>query len=151
MKKDFAVNRRGNVILVEIITFLLIVLWVYASFSQFFQLFDFKIRLEQFPFIGAFAKILFWLIPSLELAIALIFFFPSIRKIAMYLSAVLLILFSAYILALLFIADSIPCSCSGVIPSLSWKQHLFFNIGCLSMSLIGIVLPSKRKKKYSKY
>lgn len=150
MRRLFLVRINKKRIIIEIISFLFILLWVYVSTSKFSQLQNFKIQLRDFPFIGNYSEILYWIIPSIESLIALLFFFSVTRMAALYLSSILLLLLTAYILALLYIADSIPCSCTGIIPSLSWTQHLFFNIGWIVIALFGIVCCKKIKpnRKY---
>src|SRR5690606_796788 len=61
------------------------------------------------------------------------------RKWAMYLSSLLLLVFTIYIgMALLGFWEKIPCACGSVIRFLSWKQHFFFNLFFLLISIWGI-------------
>jgi putative oxidoreductase len=34
----------------------------------------------------------------------------------------------------------LPCSCGGVISSMSWKQHLVFNVHCIAINIVAINL-----------
>lgn len=151
MRRSFLGNSSRSKIFIEIVSFLLIVLWIYAAISQLTQLHNFHVRLGQFPFIGNYADVLYWLLPVTELIAAFLFFFSQTKMAGLIFSSVLLLLFTGYILALLYFADSIPCSCSGVIPSLSWTQHLFFNVGCFIMALLGVAYyPTfNQNRKYS--
>ena len=56
--------------------------------------------------------------------------------LALYVSSVLMVLFTLYILTVFHLAKSVPCTCGEIIPSLSWKEHLLFNLGCLVTALI---------------
>lgn len=130
----------------ELISFLLITLWFYAAVNQLLQLETFRIRLSQFPFINEYADLLAWFVPGVEIFIALIFFFPHLKDEAYFASFSLLLIFTAYIIAALNLSDSIPCSCNGVLPSLSWKEHILFNAVFLLIALAGLILsPEKRK------
>lgn len=133
-------------ILEQAISFLLITLWIYSAVGQLLQFENFKIRLSQFPFINEYADLFAWLVPGVEIVIALIFFFPHLKDEAYFASFALLLVFSAYIIAVLNFSVSIPCSCNGLLPSLSWKEHILFNIGFLSLALTGLILSPKQKK-----
>lgn len=134
-------------VLERVTSFLLIILWTYAAVGQILQWENFRIRMSQFPFIGEYAGILVWLVPGIEILIALLFFFSRLKDEAYLSSFSLLLIFTAYIVAVLNYADSIPCSCTGVLPSLSWKEHISFNVGFLVLALAGLIM-SPRLKKY---
>ena len=130
----------------EIISFLLIILWMYAAIGQLLQFKNFQIRLSQFPFISEYADLLAWLVPGVEVIIALLFFFPRLRDEAYLASFSLLLVFTVYIITVLNLSDSIPCSCNGVLPSLSWKEHILFNVGFLILALAGLVMSPQLRK-----
>lgn len=130
----------------ELISFLLIILWIYAAISKLLQLENFRIRLSQFPFISEYAHQLAWLVPGVEIIIALLFFFPRLKDEAYLASAALLLVFTAYIIAVLNLSDSIPCSCNGVLPSLSWKEHILFNVGFLLLAIAGLLMSPQLRK-----
>lgn len=127
-------------VLEQVTSFLLIILWTYAAVGQVLQGENFRIRMSQFPFIGEYASTLVWLVPGVEIIIVLLFFFPRLKDEAYLSSFSLLLVFTAYIIAVLNIADSIPCSCNGVIASLSWKEHIIFNVGFGFLSLVSLLL-----------
>jgi len=126
-------------------SFLLIILWTYAAIGQVLQWENFRIRMSQFPFIGEYGGILVWLVPGIEIVIALLFFFPRLKDEAYLASFILLLVFTAYIIVVLNFADSVPCSCNGVIGSLSWKEHIIFNVGFGLLSLFGLLLKPNQK------
>ncbi len=132
--------------IIEVISFFLIVLWIYAAVSKLLQFENFRVRLSQFPFIGEYAEILVWLVPGVEIVIALLFFFQRFKDEAFLASTTLLLIFTAYISAVINFADSIPCSCNGVLPSLSWKEHILFNLGFLVLALAGLAMSPQLKK-----
>ena len=124
----------------EIISLFFIILFMYAAFSKLLDYDVFVTQLEQSPFLSSTAGLIAWGIPVLEIIIALLFFFPGFRLLGFYASFVLMSIFTIYIIAVLNFADSIPCSCGGVINSLSWNEHLIFNVACVIVALLGVVL-----------
>src|SRR3546814_5749620 len=51
-----------------------------------------------------------------------------------------MLVFTAYLLNMVFTVDSLPCSCGGVISSMSFDQHIVFNAGFIVLAVIGLVL-----------
>lgn len=137
-------------IVVEIICSLFIVLFTYAAVSKLLDLKQFREQIEQSPLINSFADYVAWGVPVLEILTALVFFSPKLRLAGLWASFTLMAIFSTYIIYVLNFADSIPCFCGGVIASLSWSQHLIFNIGFVFLAILGISLiqkPIKNNKK----
>ena len=132
-------------VLEQVTSFLLIILWTYAAVGQVLQWENFRIRISQFPFIGEYAEILVWLVPGIEIVIALLFFFPRLKDEAYLASFCLLLVFTAYIIVVLDFSDSVPCSCNGVIASLSWKEHIIFNVGFGLLALVGLLLQPQHR------
>ena len=130
---------------VQIISMLFIILFTYAAISKLLDYENFKLLLKQSPFLGAHANLLGWGIPASELMIAVLFFFPKLSLEGLWSSTFLLMIYSAYIIIVLNFSESIPCSCGGIIPSLSWIQHLYFNIGFIVLAVGGILLSNSLK------
>lgn len=49
-------------------------------------------------------------------------------KVSLLLSSLLMWLFTIYVAFLYFFSPDIPCSCGGIISSLSWPQHIILNV-----------------------
>lgn len=124
----------------EIISLFFIVLFIYAAFSKLLNHEVFKTQLSQSPFIDQIAPLVAWGIPVLLLCIAGLLFFPGLKLAGLYAALVLMLLFTIYIIAVLHVATSIPCSCNGIIASFSWNEHLIFNVACIILAALGIVL-----------
>ncbi len=127
---------------------LFIILFTYAAISKLLDYENFKLLLKQSPFLGAHSNLLGWGIPAAELIIATLFFFPKLSLEALWSSLFLMVIFTAYIIIVLNFSESIPCSCGGIISSLSWNQHLYFNIGFIVLAACGILLAYPRKKSF---
>ena len=129
--------------LIEIIVALLILLFIYASASKLLDYQKFRVQLGQSPLLTALAGWVSWVIPSLEIIISIMLAFPKSRLIGLYASFSLMVMFTAYIIAITKFSDYVPCSCGGVLQNMSWNQHLVFNIGFVLLAVAGIILHSK--------
>ena len=129
--------------ILEIICFLLILLFVYAGCSKLMDYNAFKAQLSASPYIKNAASILAWLLPVIEIASAALLTVRITRLYGLIASMLLLLAFTGYISAMLLSGVHLPCSCGGVIKQLSWNQHLLFNLFFIMVSGIGIVLRQK--------
>lgn len=131
-------------IIIEIISSLLILLFLYASLSKWlaFKLFIGEMNNQPFP--NSLTPLLVWSIPIIEVLIAVALMFEKTRLPALYASLALMLAFTIYTVAILLHAFKyIPCSCGGVIRKLTWPQHLFFNLFFVGISLLGIMLKKR--------
>jgi len=129
--------------LLEIITFLLILLFVYTAVSKLIDFNNFKFVLNQTNELRPFANILAILLPLIEILTAVLLLMPSYRKIGLYFSFGIMAVFTLYVVYLIFFASFVPCACGGVIKGFTWKQHLAFNAFFTLLSMIGIWLNKK--------
>jgi hypothetical protein len=131
-------------IIIEIISSLLILLFLYASISKWLDFNLFIGEMNNQPLPNWMTPYLVWSIPMIEVLIALALIFEKSRLPALYASLILMLLFTIYSAAILLHAFKyIPCSCGGVIRKLTWPQHLFFNLFFVGISLVGIVLKKR--------
>lgn len=130
---------------IEIISSLLILLFVYAASSKLIEYSIFKTQLMNQLFFKTFAGLIAWLVLSIELLTALLLTVKVTRIIGLYASLIMLLIFILYIAGMLLSGKQLPCSCGGIIQQLSWKQHLIFNLFFLLLSFAGIVLGRKQK------
>ncbi len=148
MSVNYRTTEKKNLI-VEIISYVFIMLFVYAAVGKLLDFEQFRMQIEQSPLLSPFADFVAWGVPVMEILVSLLFFSPKLRLAGLWTSFTLMMIFSSYIIFVLNFADSIPCSCGGVIASLSWSQHLLFNMGFVFLALLGISLtqkPIKNKK-----
>ncbi|RYG54302.1 MAG: hypothetical protein EOO01_01925 [Chitinophagaceae bacterium] len=141
-KRKLKTDDRAN-----LFTNALIMLWVYASVSKLIIFQTFRHQLLTQHFDRDFAKALAYLLPSGELIIAVLLLFGKTRLTGQIFSALLLLIFSIYIIAILLGPENkVPCSCGGVLEYLGWKSHLAFNLTFLSVNIFAIRLTIKRKE-----
>lgn len=139
-------------VIVEGISVLFIVLFVYAGLTKLMEGDMFYNNILNSPIIGGrtMASIASWSIPLIELAVALLIAWPKTRLKGLFGALGLMLLFTGYTVGILFFAPYIPCSCGGVISLLSWEQHLVFNMMFLFLAVLGIGLSIKNQKMNDK-
>ena len=130
--------------LTEIIAALFILLFVYAAASKLIDYQQFRIQLGKSPMLTAFAGSVAWIIPTVEIFIALLLAIQKFRLGALYASFSLMVMFSAYIIAITRFSEYVPCSCGGVLQKMNWNQHLLFNTAFIFLGISGIVFQSHK-------
>lgn len=128
-------------LVVELISFLLMSLFLYAAFSRWFAFGEFKNEIDNQPYSNQLTPWIIYSIPSIEVLIALALMFERTRTVGLYASLILMSVFSLYtVAALLKLFAYVPCSCGGIVKDLSWTQHLLLNLFSVGISLVGILL-----------
>ena len=133
-------------IVVEIICFLFILLFVYAAGTKLTDYNKFIGQIGKSPLLTDYAEWIAWIVPSIELVIAVMLIIPKIRIVGLYAAFGLMVMFTFYIIAILSFSKELPCSCGGVLSLLGWKEHLIFNIGFVLLGLTGIILMNKKEE-----
>lgn len=137
---------RNKRLIIDIVVLLLVILFLYTAVSKFVDFDSFARDLNSQPFPNSLTPILKWILPILEIGIAITLFFERTRMIGLYCSFMLMSLFTLYTALVLFkLFDDVPCSCGGVITHLSWTQHLIFNL--FFVIIISIAIRLSREKK----
>ena len=134
-------NKRN--LIVDLVGWMFILLFTYAGLSKLLEFPEFRSQLGQSPLLTPYAEYVAWVIPSLEILIAMAILVPKFKLLALYACLFLMSLFTFYILAILNFSDYIPCSCGGILENLSWRDHLIFNILFILLAIIAIGLYPK--------
>lgn len=139
-------------VLPVLVSYLFILLFVYAAVSKLIDHSQFYNDLRNSIFFGSpvVSKIISWGIPVIELGTAILLTIPKFNKIGLYASLILMIGFTLYIGGTLLMNElgiaALPCSCGGVISHLSWLQHLLFNTFCVLLGIFAIYLGTDKNK-----
>ncbi|WP_418637279.1 MauE/DoxX family redox-associated membrane protein [Winogradskyella sp.] len=128
-------------------SYLFVLLFLYAATSKLLDFETFTVQLAQSPLLSAYAGIIAWLVPGIEILIACLLMFERFRMVALYASFTLMVMFTAYIYIILNFSDFIPCSCGGVLEKLSWTQHLIFNVVFIVLAGTAVFLSKHCNKK----
>ena len=133
--------------LIETIIFLYAILFLYTGISKLLEYDVFKENIAGSPILAPVASPIAWGVPLLEFSVTAMLVIPRWRLKGLYAAITLMILFTAYVIAILLFDKDLPCSCGGIIQQLSWPQHLFFNSIFILLAIWGIVLQKREKKQ----
>lgn len=137
---------RSKKSIVETLTALIVFLFMYTSLSK---LMDYDVFVEQLgksPLLGPIKEVLAIAIPAIELFLVVLLTLPKTRMAGLKGSFILLSGFTLYLIYMVSVAPTLPCTCGGVINQMSWTQHIFFNIAFIAMSAIAIRLSRQINK-----
>jgi uncharacterized membrane protein YphA (DoxX/SURF4 family) len=131
-------------LIILIIGMLFILLFVYASVSKWLHIEAFTNQMNAQPFDDKYTTFLVWSLPFTEIIVSLIIghniLNTSKKPTGLFLATGMMIVFTIYIIAILIgTYKAIPCSCGGAIESLTWRQHLYFNVFFIVIGVVGIV------------
>lgn len=130
-----------------VIAVLLIILFCYAAIAKLMDIDEFRRQLANQELPEWSKAPLLWLIPASELLLSVLLAFSQTRKIGYWGSAILMSLFSGYIgLVVMGYFDRVPCSCGGVLRSMSFETHLVFNLFFLALTIIGLYMFHSQNK-----
>lgn len=110
-----------------------ILLFSYTAVSKLsdYKTFVFQMQLAPLPLIKTVAPFIGRILPWVEIVLALMLSVERTRKLAAKIALILMILFEIYISWMQIVSIQtgikLPCTCGGIISSLGWVQHLFFN------------------------
>jgi putative oxidoreductase len=137
--------------IISTISFLLILLWVYAAASKLINFDQSRTQMLEQVFPAGFSEILAYAVPLAELGTSALLIFPKTSTAGLNASLFLLIQFTIYIgLVMLNAFGQIPCSCGGIMEKMSWGQHLVFNLFFLFLTLIALFQISKGRRPMGK-
>ncbi|MBB5437723.1 putative membrane protein YphA (DoxX/SURF4 family) [Pedobacter sp. AK017] len=129
--------------IVAIIAYLFVLLFLYAATNKLLDFEKFKAQIGQSSMLTAYAPVIAWAIPLLEIVISVFLMVPKTVTAGLYASFTLMVMFSAYISIMLTLSEHVPCSCGGILQKMSWGSHLIFNIVFVILGLVGILLKTK--------
>lgn len=132
--------------IIELTAALFILLFVYTGITKLIDQNSFRGVISRSPLIGQWATFLSWTLPIIELSAALLLLIPKTKKLGLWISLGLMILFTGYIGYMLLFSDHLPCSCGGVLQQLTWLQHLEFNILFTLLSALSIWFYTKHQR-----
>lgn len=148
MNKISKSNNFFQMAVIGVPAFLLFVLFLYAAYAKLSIYSIFVEQLNESPITQDFKDVLAWLVPSLEILLAISLIFKKTRLIGFYGSFFLMLLFTVYVFIIPhFFSGRVPCACGGIISALSWKGHFYFNLTFTLLAGIGLVAHSFRLQK----
>lgn len=113
--------------LTNITKYSVIFLFTYTAFDKLMHMMAFVGSIQKSPIIPlVLSEFVAYSVICIEIAIIALFL-SKFKKLGFLTAALLLLMFNVYITLMLLFSPFLPCSCGGVISSLSWTQHLIFN------------------------
>lgn len=144
MQKECAMK---SSILYPILICLLVFLFLYTGIAKMLDMDLFRHDMNNQVFPKKLVPVLVYFIPGIEIVTAALLCFDRTRFAGLLLSFVMMIAFTIYTaLVLTRVFHRIPCSCGGVVRSLTWPQHLAFNLFFTATAFVAIMLFTREKQ-----
>ena len=134
-----------STIIMEAIAILFVLLFVYAAISKILEYDKFVSQIGQSPLLTYFASWTPAFVIGTELLIAMMLASARWKLAGMYAAYALMLMFTAYIIAILQFSTFIPCSCGGILERLGWTEHLVFNLSFVALALAGIIIGERKR------
>lgn len=130
----------------EIICALFIMLFGYTGIAKLMSIDRFEV--EMFKGVSPFMQtnitpFLAIALPVFEIIVAIALIIPYTRRIALYVTLSLMVVFTLYVGAILSFVSVKPCTCGGVLQDMTWMEHLIFNFFFLILSVLGVIFYEK--------
>lgn len=139
-------ERYGKAI-VLIISLLAIFLFVYTGYTKAVEFDRFQSGLARLASLRPYSTFLAAFIIISEFVIAGLLMFQRTILLGLYAFTGMITGFTVFILYLLISGSKLPCYCGGVIESLNWVQHSWFNLAFIILGLIGIYYAGATKNQ----
>lgn len=136
--------------IVIVISYLFILLFVYAAVSKLLDFEVFQVQIRQSPMLSAFAGLVSVGVIVIEFIASGLLIVHKTRLIGLYISFFLMVMFTTYIVIILNFSSYVPCSCGGVLEKMGWMEHLIFNICFAILTLVVLVLEKKQNDSQKK-
>lgn len=145
---NYKISVMKKTTILEIITVLYIILFLYTGISKVMDYTVFKEQIATSPILAPVSKLIALAVPAAEFLVTIMLVVPRWRLKGLYTSLGLMTAFTGYIIAVLLLNKEIPCSCGGVIELMSWSQHIIFNSIFIALAIAAIII--ERKVKHDK-
>ncbi len=130
----------------ELIAVLLIILFIYTASSKLLDIAAFRKQMLNQPLPETLKQNLVWLVPISEITTSIFLIIKPVRLYGFVLAFLLMLAFTLYVSLILTRTFAyIPCSCGGILNTLSWQAHLIFNIAFTLLALAGVIIERKRR------
>jgi hypothetical protein len=123
---------------------ILLAFFLYSAIDKLLHINNYAYWISKTPLLKQFSKWLPYVVPFVEIVVAIMLITNRWRLLALYASFYLLIAFVGYIITMLNIVDNPPFSYGGLLIRMSWGQQVVYNGVLAFVSMIGIILFEKR-------
>jgi len=138
-----SLSPRVRLIIVDIISYIFILLFLHTALDKIWKFNNFRQVLGFMPLLGSAGNIIAYVVPAAEITISALLIIPSTRKWGLAASLTMMLIFTSYLVFMIFYTDDLPCNCGGVISQLTWTQHIWFNSFFVLLGIVGFRLSQK--------
>ncbi len=124
--------------IVETIALILAILFVYSSLEKIIHITSNMRNFNKYPILSIYPRVSAILLPLSELI--LIYVLMTKRKAGLLASAIMMLIFTGYIIYMKNTMEHLPCPCGGFISKLNWSQHIVFNTILAVLAGVGTYL-----------
>ncbi len=129
----------------EVIVAAFIFLFAYTGLDKVVNLKQFEDTFSKLPFADLLEVRMYSLVPIIELSIVILLVIPRLRQIGLYCTFFLMLFFALFVLYMVLFVPKVPCSCGGLIKTMSWKQHIILNVLFTFLAAIGIKIKNRQR------
>jgi len=140
---QFLSSEKFRQVITDLIVYAFLILFMYTAANKLLTIKSFASTLAKSPLIGSFSMTIAWAIPVVEILIGILLILDSKRKWSLPAALALMILFTVYLSYMVLSGSKLPCHCGGVISTMTWQQHIWFNLAFVTFGFIG--LQTRRK------
>ena len=132
-------------VITDIAIYLFVILFMYTAAGKLLAIKSFASTLAKSPLIGSYNLFVAWAIPIIEIIIGLLLIIPPVKKMGLYAALFLMTVFTLYLIYMVFSGSKLPCHCGGVISSMTWQQHIWFNLGFIALAITGLAINKNKE------
>ena len=115
-------------------------LFLYTAYAKIADHHRFLEGLTRVHLISSFAELISFVVPVVEILVALLLLIPQAAKIGLYGFIAVMFSFTVYIISAMIWEKNLPCHCGGAIEKLSWSQHIWFNLVFMILAIFALRL-----------
>jgi len=139
-KRKFHISELAKERTIIAIRWICMALFVYTAYAKIIDHDRFLKGLTRVHLINGFAVIISFLVPIVEIIVALLLLIPKTAKAGLYCFLTVMTSFTLYIISAMIWEKKLPCHCGGAIEKLSWSQHIWFNLAFITLAIFALRL-----------
>ncbi|MES2374865.1 MAG: MauE/DoxX family redox-associated membrane protein [Bacteroidota bacterium] len=134
----------------QVTRLILIFLFAYTAVNKLLNLDVFRQSMMVAHIPEGLAEIISVIVPVSEIILVLLLTINQTKRLGLYGSLIIFLVFTGYIIYMKLWLSKLPCSCGGVIQKLTWNQHLFLNI-LLTVLIYYVIMVDKKNGEQNLY
>jgi hypothetical protein len=117
----------------------LIFIWSYTGIEKIIRFKESRKAFLNQPMPNEIEEVLAYVVPGVELLLALLLLLSATRWWGYLGSILLLSVFTTYV-GLIWVGafPRVPCNCAGILESLGWAEHFILNMICIGLGVWGL-------------